>query len=60
MTEEEFKGRLSRYNDELAKINENIKNIENGINNNFFDNRTEHDIAFYKAQKEEYIEKING
>ena len=60
MTEEEFKGRLSRYNDELDKINENIKNIENGINNNFFDNRTEHDIAFYKAQKEEYIEKING
>ena len=59
MTKEDFKGRLSLYNDELDKINENIKNIENGINNNFFDNKTEHDIAFYKTKKEEYIEKIN-
>lgn len=59
MTKEEFKGRLSLYNSELDKINENIKNIENGINNNFFDIRTEHDIAFYKIQKEEYIKKIN-
>lgn len=59
MTKEDFKGRLSLYNDELDKINENIKNIENGINNNFFDSKTDHDIAFYKTQKEEYIEKIN-
>ena len=59
MTKEDFKGRLSLYNDELDKINENIKNIENGINNNFFNSKTEHDIAFYKTQKEEYIEKIN-
>lgn len=59
MTKEEFKGRLSMYTNELDKINENIKNIENGINNNFFDNRIEHDIAFYKKQKEEYIKKIS-
>ena len=31
MTEEEFKGRLSMYTNELDKMNENIKNIENGI-----------------------------
>ena len=59
MTKEEFKGRLSMYTNELDKINENIKNIENGINNNFFDSRIEHDIAFYETQKEEYIKKIN-
>ena len=59
MTEEEFKGRLSMYTNELDKINENIKNIENGINNNFFDSRTEQDITFYKTQKEKYIKKIN-
>ena len=59
MDKEEFKGRLSMYTNELDKINENIKNIENGINNNFFDSRIEHDITFYKTQKEEYIKKIN-
>ena len=59
MTKEEFKGRLSLYNSELDKINENIKNIENGINNNFFDSKIEHDIAFYKTRKEECTKKIN-
>ena len=52
MDKEDFKGRLSMYNNELDKINENIKNIENGINNNFFDGIIEHDITFYKTQKE--------